>query len=212
MLPIFQRAPRQRTVRGSCGGCAKSGAGCRKTAGTFCIFLRQFALGTQLINRERARCQRFGAAARRECFRTGSPSARAVLPDGQCFRTGTIEYPLWIFDRRATRQQRQRSATRRAVFWRAPGCVASQSQSHGAMLLRRALPATRQKTARPFPIYEMGSKKFLQFLSVTGTMPRCCFWAFVKSFALVPAHVVCQASFSLPFAPAVCWAVPRLPR
>ena len=26
------------------------------------------------------------------------------------------------------------------------------------MLLRRALPAARQKTARPFPIYEMGSK------------------------------------------------------
>ena len=29
-----------------------------------------------------------------------------------------------------------------------------------AMLPRRALPAARQKTARPFPIYEMGSKCF----------------------------------------------------
>jgi hypothetical protein len=26
------------------------------------------------------------------------------------------------------------------------------------MLLRRALPAARQSTAHPFPIYEMGSK------------------------------------------------------
>src|SRR5215467_129186 len=59
------------------------------------------------------------------------------------------EYPLWIFDRRATPQQRQRSATRRAVFWRAPGSVAPQSQSLVAMLLRCALPAARQKTARP---------------------------------------------------------------
>src|SRR5262245_64901957 len=92
--------------------------------------------GTHLINRKRARCQRFGDAARRE--------------EG--------EYPLWIFDRRATQQKRQRSATRRAVFWRAPGGVAPQSQSASAMLLRRALPAARQKTARPFPIYELGSK------------------------------------------------------
>ena len=82
-------------------------------------------LRTHLINRERARCRRFGAAARRE--------------EG--------EYPLWIFDRRATQQQRQRSATRRAVFWRAPGGVAPQSQSALAMLLRRALPAARQSRA-----------------------------------------------------------------
>jgi hypothetical protein len=27
------------------------------------------------------------------------------------------------------------------------------------MLLRRALPDAHQKSARPFPIYEMGSKK-----------------------------------------------------
>ena len=48
-------------------------------------------------------------------------------------------------------------ATLRAVFWPASGGVAPQSQSALAMLLRRALPAARQKTARPFPIYEMGS-------------------------------------------------------
>src|SRR5215472_11016039 len=88
-------------------------------------------------NEKRARCQRFGVAARRE--------------EG--------EYPLWIFDRRATQQQRQRSATRRAVFWRADGGVAPRSESAAAILPRRALPAARQKTARPFPIYEMGSKK-----------------------------------------------------
>src|SRR5579864_4813958 len=92
-------------------------------------------LRTHLINREWARCPRFGAAARRE--------------EG--------EYPLWIFDRRATPQQGQRSATRRAVFWRASGGVAPQSESAAAIFLRRALPAARQKTARPFPIYEMGS-------------------------------------------------------
>jgi hypothetical protein len=62
------------------------------------------------------------------------------------------EYPLWIFDRRATRQQPQRSATRRAVFWRAAGSVAPQSESRAAIFLRRALPAARQKTARPFLI------------------------------------------------------------
>ena len=61
-------------------------------------------------------------------------------------------YPLWIFDRRATQQQRQRSATRRAVFCRAPGGVAPQSKSTAAIFFRRALPATRQKTARPFLI------------------------------------------------------------
>jgi hypothetical protein len=51
--------------------------------------------------------------------------------------------------RRSSGKDRQ---TRRAVFWRAPGGVAPQSQSPLAMLLRRALPAARQKTARSFPI------------------------------------------------------------
>src|SRR5438552_16113275 len=54
---------------------------------------------THLINRERVRCQRFGAAARRE----------------------KEEYPSWIFDRRATLPQRQRSATLRAKLWRTAG-------------------------------------------------------------------------------------------
>ncbi len=81
------------------------------------------------------RCWRFAAAARRE--------------EG--------EYPSWIFDRRATRLQRQRSATLRAKFWRAAGGVAPQSQSALALLLRRALPAARQNLAHSFPIYEMGS-------------------------------------------------------
>ena len=49
---------------------------------------------THLVNRERARCQKFDAATRRE----------------------KGEYPSWIFDRRATPQRRQGSATRRAVF------------------------------------------------------------------------------------------------
>src|SRR5438876_3805353 len=62
---------------------------------------------THLINRERVRCWRFGAAARRE--------------EG--------EYPLWIFDRRATPLQRQRSAALRAKPWRAAGHVAPQSQN-----------------------------------------------------------------------------------
>jgi hypothetical protein len=90
---------------------------------------------TNVINRGRVRCQRFGAAARRE----------------------EEEYRSWIFDRRATRQQRQRSATLRAKLWRASGHVAPQSQNASAMLLRRALPATRQSSAHSFPIYEIGS-------------------------------------------------------
>src|ERR1700757_1646449 len=73
---------------------------------------------THLINRQRARCSRFAAAARRE----------------------EDPYPSWIFDRRATQPQRQSGATRRDDFWRAPGGVAPQSQGALAMLLRRALP------------------------------------------------------------------------
>ena len=95
---------------------------------------------THFINRQRVRCPRLGAAARRE--------------EG--------EYPLWIFDRRATLQQRQRSATLRAAFWQAAGCVAPQSQSHEAMLLRRVLPAACQNTAHPLPIHEMGSSLFFE--------------------------------------------------
>ena len=82
------------------------------------------------------RCQIFVGAARRE----------------------EEEYPSWIFDRRATRPQRQRSATLRAELWQAAGGVASQSQSTAAMLLRRALPTACQSLAHPFPICEMGSK------------------------------------------------------
>src|SRR5213079_3728041 len=67
------------------------------------------------------------------------------------------EYPSWIFERRATRPRRQRSATLRAKLWRAAGGVAPQSQNALAMLLRRALPVARQSLAHPFPIYEMGS-------------------------------------------------------
>ena len=56
----------------------------------------------------------------------------------------------------STDEQRSSSAkdpaTRRAVFWRAPGGVAPQSESPAAIFLRRALPAARQKTARPFLI------------------------------------------------------------
>src|SRR6185436_1580538 len=93
------------------------------------------SLRTHLINRKGVRCKRFGAAARRE--------------EG--------EYPSWIFDRRATPEQPQRSATLRAEFWRAAGRVAPRSQSAEAMLPRRALPADRQNSAHPLPIYEMGS-------------------------------------------------------
>src|ERR1041385_505154 len=94
---------------------------------------------THLVNRKRARGQRFGAAARRE--------------EG--------EYPLWIFDRRATRPRREKSATLRAKLWRTASGVAPQSQNAAAMLLRRALPAAGQTLAHPFPIYEMGSSPLL---------------------------------------------------
>src|SRR5437867_2657922 len=48
--------------------------------------------------------------------------------------------------------------TLRAEFLRAAGGVAPQSQSAAAMLLRRVLPAARRNSARPVPIYEMGSR------------------------------------------------------
>src|SRR5215472_1861399 len=85
--------------------------------------------GTHLINRKRARCPRFGAAARRE--------------EG--------EYPVWIFDRRATPQQRQRSATRRAVFWRLPGCVAPQSESGCGYLPSSRLASQPPENSAPIP-------------------------------------------------------------
>jgi hypothetical protein len=87
------------------------------------------------------RCQRFGAAARRD----------------------EEEYPSWIFDRRATKPRRQRSATPRAKFWRAVDGVTPQLQNPLAMLLRRALPWARQNLAHPFPIYEMGSNFVQRF-------------------------------------------------
>ena len=80
-----------------------------------------------IINEERVRCLGFGPAARRECF-----------------RTGTREYPWWIFDRRATPPPDQRPATLRAAYRRASGGVAPQSQGPAAMLLRRALPDARR--------------------------------------------------------------------
>src|SRR5205814_7802490 len=83
-----------------------------------------------LLNRERVRCCRFGGAARRE----------------------EREYPSWIFDRRATPRQSQRSATLRATSGRAAGVVAPQSQNASAMLLRRALPAVRPGVAHSFAI------------------------------------------------------------
>lgn len=87
------------------------------------------------------RCPRFDAAARRE----------------------EEEYPSWIFDRRATKPRRQRSATLRAKFWRAAGGVAPQLQNPLAMLLRRALPSAHQNLAHPFPIYKMGSNLVQHF-------------------------------------------------
>jgi len=87
------------------------------------------------------RCPRFDAAARRE----------------------EEEYPSWIFDRRATKPRRQRSATLRAKFWRAAGGVVPQLQNPLAMLLRRALPSAHQNLAHPFPIYEMGSNLVQHF-------------------------------------------------
>src|SRR5437588_11586795 len=88
---------------------------------------------THLINRKRVRCWRFGAAARRE--------------EG--------EYPSWIFDRRATRLQRQRSALR-AKFWRAAGGGGPQSHSPLCFLLSLALPAPRHNFAPPLPRYVDG--------------------------------------------------------
>jgi pimeloyl-ACP methyl ester carboxylesterase len=106
--------------------------------------------GTHLINGKGVRCRRFEAAARRE--------------EGK--------YPSVIFDRRATPQPPQRSATLRAEFWRAAGCVAPQSSRRAgtAMLLRRALPAARQNLAHHLPIYKMGSKS----LCIALLLLTCC--------------------------------------
>src|SRR6266403_2310639 len=58
-------------------------------------------------------------------------------------------------------EQRRRSAkdpaTLRAELRRAAAGVTPQSQNAPAMLLRRALSAARYNSARPVPIYELGS-------------------------------------------------------
>ena len=69
-----------------------------------------------------------------------------------------------------TNEQRCRSVedrtTLRAELWPAASGVAPQSQNPAAMLLRRALPATRQKSAHRVPIYEMGSKGIFRSLTL----------------------------------------------
>src|SRR3981081_2079566 len=61
---------------------------------------------THLRNGEWGRCKRCGAAARRE----------------------EEEYPLWIFERRATSSPRQRSATLWAKLWRDESDVSFQTR------------------------------------------------------------------------------------
>ena len=97
---------------------------------------------THLINRQRARCSRFAAAARRE----------------------EDPYPSWIFDRRATQPQRQIGATRRACFKIRKGAAAGDfgcgqggeaqaspvsAPSGVALCSGRANAGRRQKTRRP---------------------------------------------------------------
>jgi serine protease Do len=69
-----------------------------------------------------------------------------------------------------TNEQRCRSVedrtTLRAELWPAASGVAPQSQNPAAMLLGRALPATRQKSAHRVPIYEMGSKGIFRSLTL----------------------------------------------
>jgi hypothetical protein len=69
-----------------------------------------------------------------------------------------------------TNEQRCRSVedrtTLRAELWPAASGVAPQSQNPAAMLLRRALPATCQKSAHRVPIYEMGSKGIFRSLTL----------------------------------------------
>src|SRR6478672_6610179 len=100
----------------------------------------QLMTRTHVINWERVRCQRFCAAAdaRRENILRGS------LTDEQRCRSAKDWQPSGLCSGRAS------------------GCVAPQSQSASVMLLRHALPATRQSVARLFPIYDMGSKALLE--------------------------------------------------
>jgi len=102
-------------------------------------------------------CWRFGAAARRE----------------------EEEYPFWIFDRRATPLQWQRSATLRARLRRAVGGVAPQLQS------AIGYPSwSRLATARG--AYEMGSiksEKIFYFAGPHMAKPGVSEPGFVESFA-----------------------------
>src|SRR2546430_222880 len=95
---------------------------------------------SQLINRNRVRCWSFAAAARRE----------------------EREYPSWIFERRATPAQRQRSSNPAGWILAGRWQRCSLITERQAMLFRRALPASRQNPAHPVPIYEMASSNFFR--------------------------------------------------
>ena len=77
---------------------------------------------------------------------------------------------LWIFDRRATQQQRQRSAAESCFSGRHLAALLLSHRAPVAML--RRLAAARQKTTRPFPIYEMGSTIQVKLLTLYVSQSR----------------------------------------
>jgi hypothetical protein len=94
-------------------------------------------------NGKRARCPRFGAAARRE----------------------EEEYPLWIFDRRATQQQPQRSGNPEGCFlagaWRRCSSVRERCGYLPSSRLASRLP----KNSAPISHSDLGSITFPAKLS-----------------------------------------------
>src|SRR6266496_4401386 len=92
---------------------------------------------THLINKERVRCWRFGATARRE--------------EG--------EYPSWICDRRVTPLQRQRSATLRAKLWATCWRRCSSVTEHVGYAPSSRLASRPQELSAHIPYLEMGSKR-----------------------------------------------------
>jgi len=96
---------------------------------------RTATVRTHLINRQGARLRRFDADARRE----------------------EREYPSWIFDRRVTQQQRQRTQTllgwALAGVWRRCSSVTERCGYAPSSRLA-SLPSG---PSAPLPIYEMGS-------------------------------------------------------
>src|SRR5690242_1320248 len=102
-------------------------------------------------NEERVRCRRFGGAARRE--------------EG--------EYPLWIFDRRATPQRRQRSGNPEGCFLAGAWRRCSSVRERCGYLPSSRLASRPPENSALIPHFDIGSKFLDLNPAARGCLPQC---------------------------------------